>query len=79
MPPFDAASSPALESTAQAELVRSREVEAEEFVRAACERVERFQDTLGAIPVFDPERALEAARTLPARPSGPTDQRLPRR
>jgi amidase len=58
-----------LDATAQAELVRRREVQARELVEAAIERVERLNPTLNAVvtPMF--EQALE--RASGALPEGP--------
>jgi amidase len=54
-----------LDATAQAELVRGREVSPEELVRAAMGRIERLNPKLNAviIPLF--ERALDATRSQP--------------
>src|SRR5262249_6591246 len=57
-----------LDATAQAALVRDREVTPTELVEAAIERIEALNPTLNAVvtPIF--ERALDAA---PAAPEGP--------
>jgi len=55
-----------LDATAQAELVRRGEAQAEELVAAACERIERLDGRLGAVPVrFFAEAALRAQALPP--------------
>ncbi|MDQ6790285.1 MAG: amidase [Candidatus Dormibacteraeota bacterium] len=51
-----------LDATAQAELVRRREVQALELVEAAIERIERLNPKLNAVVTPMYERALEQAR-----------------
>src|SRR5512144_420590 len=53
-----------LDATAQAELVRRRELTPSELVAAAIRRVERLNPTIGAVilPAF--ERAVEQARAM---------------
>lgn len=51
----------ALDATAQAELVRRREIAPRDLVAAACERITRIDSRLGAVPVRFFDRALEAA------------------
>jgi amidase len=69
MPSVNANELAFLDATAQAELVRRREVQARELVEAAIERVERLNPTLNAVvtPMF--EQALE--RASGALPEGP--------
>src|SRR5262249_18908347 len=57
-----------LAATAQAELARTGQVTAAELVTAAIERIEALNPELNAVvtPVFD--RAIEAARAVPAGP-----------
>ncbi|HKQ07169.1 MAG TPA: amidase [Blastocatellia bacterium] len=59
----------ALDATAQAELVRRKEVKAIELVEAAIKRIERINPTLNAVitPMYDEARATAAA----ALPDGP--------
>jgi amidase len=57
-----------LDATAQAELVRIGEVSATELVRAAIERIEALNPTLGAVVSTTYDEALARAA---ARPSGP--------
>jgi amidase len=54
---------PHLDATAQAELVRSGEVSAQELVEGAIERIEALNDDLNAVihPLFDEARATEPA------------------
>lgn len=54
-----------LDATAQAALVRSGAASAEELVVAACERVERVDPRLGAVPIRLFEAARSAARAVP--------------
>ncbi len=58
-----------LDGTAQAQLVRRKEVQAVELVEAAIERIERLNPTLNAVvtPMYDEARA--AAKELV--PGGP--------
>ena len=61
MKTIDRESLAALDSTAQAELVARGDASATELVAAACERIERVDPQLGAIPVFFGDLALERA------------------
>ena len=63
MPPFDPAWS-ALDASGQACLVRRGEVSPRELAAAACERIERLDALLGAVPVRYFELALEAAERV---------------
>jgi amidase len=57
-----------LDATAQAQLVRRREVTPTELVEAAIERIETLDPTLNAVvtPTFDP-----AVRAAEGSPTGP--------
>jgi amidase len=54
----------ALDATAQAALVRRGEVSSRELAIAACERIERVDGALGAVPVRFFDRALAAAERV---------------
>jgi len=58
-----------LDATAQAELVKRKEVKPSELVEAAIERIERLNPILNAVvtPMYDQARAL-ASGTLPEGP-----------
>ncbi len=53
-----------LDATAQAELVRNREVQPSELVGAACERLERLDTELNAVTLPDLENARRQAQNL---------------
>jgi amidase len=53
-----------LDATAQAALVARGEATPADLVAAACERVERLDPDLGAVPVFYGAEALEAVRSV---------------
>ena len=59
-----------LDATAQADLVRRREVSPRELVRAAIERSERVDPGLGSVVIrlFDEARTASRVRTLPPGP-----------
>jgi Asp-tRNA(Asn)/Glu-tRNA(Gln) amidotransferase A subunit family amidase len=69
-----------LDATAQAELVREKQVKPVELVEAAIERIERLNPTLNAVILPMYEQAREAAAgDLPAGGCGrPREQRSPR-
>ncbi len=59
-----------MDATAQAELVRRRELTPLELVDAAIARIERLNPKLNAVitPLFDEARAEAASRDLPSGP-----------
>ncbi len=69
MPPWPVAESDSawadLDATAQAELVARGEVLPAELVREACERIERVDPALGAVPVRLFDAAIRQAAALP--------------